>query len=185
MEDFYYGPEGQEFLPTKYSGVEFGYGPKRQDDLPTIVGDGELDFSYGPEGQEFLPSPKGDVENGELIKFRGTRRTTPMESVPTQSSGMTLPEKSIDLADHWILRLFGNRRPLAFEAGDDNLYRYVHNQPTEATDPSGLRPRLRRRFVQQSQCQVPPLLDWPQPVEGARRDDQPPAGHLWAIPLLR
>lgn len=28
--------------------------------------------------------------------------------------------------------------PLGFEAGDENLYRYVTNQPTIATDPSGL-----------------------------------------------
>jgi hypothetical protein len=28
--------------------------------------------------------------------------------------------------------------PLGFAAGDSNLYRYVHNQPTGATDPSGL-----------------------------------------------
>ena len=28
--------------------------------------------------------------------------------------------------------------PLGFAAGDSNLYRYVHNQPTDATDPTGL-----------------------------------------------
>jgi RHS repeat-associated protein len=28
--------------------------------------------------------------------------------------------------------------PLGFDAGDSNLYRYVNNQPTVATDPSGL-----------------------------------------------
>jgi uncharacterized protein RhaS with RHS repeats len=28
--------------------------------------------------------------------------------------------------------------PLEFEAGDTNLQRYVHNSPTNATDPSGL-----------------------------------------------
>ena len=28
--------------------------------------------------------------------------------------------------------------PLGFDAGDSNLYRYVHNQPTIDTDPSGL-----------------------------------------------
>jgi RHS repeat-associated protein len=28
--------------------------------------------------------------------------------------------------------------PLGFDAGDSNLYRYVHNQPTERMDPSGL-----------------------------------------------
>jgi hypothetical protein len=30
--------------------------------------------------------------------------------------------------------------PLGFEAGDANLYRYVGNDPTNATDPTGLKP---------------------------------------------
>src|SRR5262249_46321335 len=30
--------------------------------------------------------------------------------------------------------------PLGFDAGDSNLYRYVNNAPTGATDPSGLQP---------------------------------------------
>jgi len=34
--------------------------------------------------------------------------------------------------------LFDNYDPLGFEAGDPNLYRYVGNSPTSATDPSGL-----------------------------------------------
>src|SRR5206468_6687385 len=29
------------------------------------------------------------------------------------------------------------RDPLGFAAGDSNLYRYVNNEPTNATDPSG------------------------------------------------
>ena len=29
--------------------------------------------------------------------------------------------------------------PLAFDAGDSNFYRYVQNNPTNATDPSGLK----------------------------------------------
>ena len=36
--------------------------------------------------------------------------------------------------------------PLGFAAGDSNLYRYVHNQPTDATDPSGLAP-LEGEFI--------------------------------------
>ena len=28
--------------------------------------------------------------------------------------------------------------PLGFDAGDSNLYRYVNNQPTDKTDPSGM-----------------------------------------------
>ena len=34
--------------------------------------------------------------------------------------------------------LFDNCDPLGYEAGDANLYRYVGNSPTNATDPSGL-----------------------------------------------
>jgi uncharacterized protein RhaS with RHS repeats len=30
--------------------------------------------------------------------------------------------------------------PSGFEAGDVNLYRYVENDPTNATDPTGLAP---------------------------------------------
>jgi uncharacterized protein RhaS with RHS repeats len=32
--------------------------------------------------------------------------------------------------------------PEGFEAGDENLYRYVHNNPINATDPTGLQERL-------------------------------------------
>jgi hypothetical protein len=39
-----------------------------------------------------------------------------------------------------ILCYFGNRAPLGFQAGDDNLYRYVRNSPTNRTDPTGLYP---------------------------------------------
>jgi hypothetical protein len=34
--------------------------------------------------------------------------------------------------------MFQNYEPLGFEAGDANLYRYVGNSPTNATDPTGL-----------------------------------------------
>jgi hypothetical protein len=34
--------------------------------------------------------------------------------------------------------LFDNYDPLGFEAGDANLYRYLGNSPTNATDPTGL-----------------------------------------------
>jgi hypothetical protein len=40
--------------------------------------------------------------------------------------------------DEWIVRLFGNNKPLGFQAGDENLYRYVKNATTDETDPSGL-----------------------------------------------
>ncbi len=100
-----------------------------------------------------------------------------METPLPQNGTMTILEKPRNLADHWILRLFGNRRPLGFEAGDANLYRYANNEPTQATDPSGLRRRRRRQF------QVEPLLDWSQAVKGARRDEEGRPGHMWAIPV--
>ena len=40
---------------------------------------------------------------------------------------------------------FLTRDPVGFGAGDPNLYRYVHNDPFDATDPSGLEEV--RRFV--------------------------------------
>jgi hypothetical protein len=49
------------------------------------------------------------------------------------------------LAKHnWLNHLnspgSGRGDPLGFDAGDSNLYRYVKNGPTNATDPSGLEP---------------------------------------------
>ena len=38
----------------------------------------------------------------------------------------------------WYARLLADRSPLGFNAGDTNLYRYVGDNPTDATDPSGL-----------------------------------------------
>lgn len=35
-------------------------------------------------------------------------------------------------------KLFADLEPLGYEAGDTNLYRYVKNSPTNATDPTGL-----------------------------------------------
>ena len=35
---------------------------------------------------------------------------------------------------------FMEEDPLGFAGGDLNLYRYVKNEPTNATDPSGLSP---------------------------------------------
>ena len=43
--------------------------------------------------------------------------------------------------------------PMGFDAGDSNLYRYVNNRPTSATDPSGLR---RRRFGAWQQYEICP-----------------------------
>jgi hypothetical protein len=53
------------------------------------------------------------------------RRSSPVANPPLQ-------------VEDWIVRLFGNNKPLGFQAGDDNLYRYVDNDPTNAVDPSGL-----------------------------------------------
>ncbi len=45
------------------------------------------------------------------------------------------PEPQVE---EWIIRLFGRGKPLGFQAGDANLYRYVANSPTNHSDPSGL-----------------------------------------------
>ena len=37
---------------------------------------------------------------------------------------------------------FITRDPMGYAAGDPNLYRYCGNNPTSATDPTGLRPEL-------------------------------------------
>lgn len=42
---------------------------------------------------------------------------------------------------------FLSQDPLSFLAGDANLYRYVGNQPTDLTDPSGLTPWYRNPWV--------------------------------------
>lgn len=38
----------------------------------------------------------------------------------------------------WLVRLLGPRAPVAYQAGDGNMYRYVANAPTTHVDPSGL-----------------------------------------------
>ena len=37
-----------------------------------------------------------------------------------------------------LIGQFAQRDPLGYAAGDENLYRYVDNRPTDATDPSGM-----------------------------------------------
>jgi hypothetical protein len=49
-----------------------------------------------------------------------------------QDSLHRLPEYPLTLADF---------SPLGFQAGDTNLHRYVGNNPTNLTDPSGLQPK--------------------------------------------
>jgi RHS repeat-associated protein len=55
---------------------------------------------------------------------------------------------------------FISQDPIAFEAGDANLYRYVGNGPTNATDPSGLEPDeiIPKRQPNDEQAVKPVLL---------------------------
>jgi RHS repeat-associated protein len=50
--------------------------------------------------------------------------------------------------------------PLRFAAGDSNLYRYVHNQPTGATDPSGLNLQPGVNFVRRADRHKKPFGFW-------------------------
>lgn len=62
-----------------------------------------------------------------------------MQATETRVGPTTTPESRTEpRAAGWIVRLFGDGAPLGFQAGDANLYRYVKNGPTNATDPSGL-----------------------------------------------
>lgn len=62
-----------------------------------------------------------------------------MQPTETRVGTTTTPERSTEpRAADWIIRLFGGGAPLGFQAGDANLYRYVKNGPTNATDASGL-----------------------------------------------
>ncbi|MCI0642633.1 MAG: hypothetical protein L0Y70_26435 [Gemmataceae bacterium] len=61
-----------------------------------------------------------------------------MQATSTASTRMSSPAESSPRVADWIVRLFGNRKPLGFSAGDSNLYRYVANSPVIHTDPSGL-----------------------------------------------
>ena len=60
------------------------------------------------------------------------------------------------------VRRWTSQDPVGFDAGDSNLYRYINNDPTKTTDPSGLDPR-------------PPLIDGL--VYG--RFYTPPSGAPW------
>jgi uncharacterized protein RhaS with RHS repeats len=62
--------------------------------------------------------------------------------------------------------ILGGADPLGFDAGDANLYRYVHNDPTDFTDPSGLQgvpsgvtssPNMRPGFITETLDQWLPL----------------------------
>lgn len=44
--------------------------------------------------------------------------------------------------------------PLGFQAGDENLYRFVGNSPTNATDPSGQSPIISCTLTPQQQTQI-------------------------------
>lgn len=61
---------------------------------------------------------------------------------------------------------FLSEDPIGFEAGDTNLYRYVHNSPTNATDPSGLDEReAQQRALLQLRFGVPTDKDAPLAVK--------------------
>ncbi len=64
-----------------------------------------------------------------------------MPAATKTPSHMTSPAESAPKVAEWIVRLFGNRKPLGFHAGDSNLYRYVENKSTMLADPSGLQGR--------------------------------------------
>jgi hypothetical protein len=53
--------------------------------------------------------------------------------------------------------LFRRQDPLAFEAGDENLYRYAANSPMNATDPTGLKEKPTRVYFKNSNIKV--ILD--------------------------
>jgi hypothetical protein len=59
------------------------------------------------------------------------RMTEPTNTITRRNRG------DLTTAD-CMLRSFRVRAPLGFQAGDDNLYRYVNNSPVNETDPSGL-----------------------------------------------
>ncbi len=62
-----------------------------------------------------------------------------MQAHRIPSTATTGPDRrSEPQVAEWIVRLFRDGAPLGFQAGDENLYRYVHNSPTDRTDPSGL-----------------------------------------------
>jgi hypothetical protein len=64
-----------------------------------------------------------------------------MESQLTPNTNAKRADRGLEAPDvEWIRRIVGHRGPLGYQAGDTNLYRYVHNSPTNFTDPSGLAP---------------------------------------------
>ena len=85
--------------------------------------------------------------NKSTLAYDGYGKVT-SESDPNYSGryGYTGRERDLEIAlqynraryydpstSRWI-----SQDPLGFDAGDSNLYRYVHNRPLAATDPSGL-----------------------------------------------
>jgi len=54
-----------------------------------------------------------------------------------------VPVARCDFSARELADLLQNSDPLGFEAGDANLYRYVGNGPTDATDPTGLQEKLK------------------------------------------
>ncbi|MDE0874810.1 MAG: hypothetical protein OSA88_13200, partial [Acidimicrobiales bacterium] len=68
-----------------------------------------------------------------------------------------------------------SKDPIGFAAGDANLYRYVGNQPTTKTDPSGLAPPQT----------IPLAGPNGQPYDGPPISPAPPIQHGTRLPLTR
>ncbi len=89
----------------------------------------------------------------------------------TQTMTLTRAEGRVTLSTSvpWYIRLV-DERPCGFNAGDANLYRYVGNEPTDATDPSGLTTEDRGKKRDLSPARLPypdvpmPLIPPPEPV---------------------
>ncbi|MCI0457922.1 MAG: hypothetical protein L0Z62_13225 [Gemmataceae bacterium] len=107
-----------------------------------------------------------------------------MQAPATRCSRTTTPANNPEPQPaEWIVRLFGKGTPLGFQAGDENLYRYVHNNSINFTDSSGLvpHPRSIAHDVNAicSRCWDQFVLDsgalngqpGPQPVRGSRAFD--------------
>jgi hypothetical protein len=57
---------------------------------------------------------------------------------PNSRTSAMRPRTEARLPERRTSRQENSCAPLGFQAGDENLYRYVHNDPTNHTDPSGL-----------------------------------------------
>jgi RHS repeat-associated protein len=89
---------------------------------------------YHPRRARSIPQNRISFQIARPFLY-GNRATDPTIPLETESH-TTLAYNRARYYDPKIGRWI-EQDPLGFEAGDDNLYRYVANQPTLATDPSG------------------------------------------------